>query len=1157
MGIKNSEGSARNVVTKSKEYWTNKLHHYTHESVLRQDRRILHDGYEREEIHVTIDNEISQKLLTISKGNDILILTVLATVLQINLYKYSQKSTISIGVPIYGKGNDNNSLHNVVLPLIANIDDRITFKEMIIATQKMLIESYKNQYFSLESILRLISTDDYSIMDLASINIMMKSVHSQEAIDTITHAPNNELSLCIERNNSDMDLTFIYNKALLKKSTIETLIKYYLKLLRDGLSYPQDSIKELEIITEDEKNKILYAFNDTDNIYSNDKTIHAVFEEQAKHTPHYVAASYMEEQLTYETLNKRANQLARRLRNQGISPNTVVGIMVERSLEMMIGIMAILKAGGAYLPIDPNYPKERVRFMLEDSGAELLLLKETYRDRIEDIEISNIKLDDNSIYRGMDSNLSVINTSNDLAYIIYTSGSTGQPKGTMIEHHSVINKIEWRQQQYALHEKDVILQKTPFTFDVSVWELFWWSFTGAKICFLIHEGEKDPKCIVDTIYKNKVSIIHFVPSMLHTFLDYVEGHEDRIDKLSSIKQVFTSGETLTPKLVHRFNKLLNHKNIKLSNLYGPTEATIEVSYYNCLTDAEIGVIPIGKPIHNVKLYVVDKNMNLQPIGVQGELCISGVGLSRGYINRQELTEKKFIPNPFHKENRNHRMIYKTGDLARWLPDGNIEFIGRKDHQVKIRGYRIELGEIESALIKYDYIKEAIVLPKKDKENVTYLSAYILLEQPIEVRQIREHLSGLIPEYMIPQQYIQLDEVPINHNGKIDRKALYLIDKCMDSNGEYEEPRNEIEEKMTHMWCEILQNQKIGITDNFFELGGHSLKVNIFINRMSLELNVNIALLDVFQNQTIKQIYDNLLINNKEMHCGWSDNLVLLKRGGHKNLFCIHAAQGTVDIYVKLCKYLDPSFNCRGIKIDKIDGYAPIDISIQELAERYIHVMKSVQPEGPYSLIGWSLGGNIAFEMVRQLEKVNEKVAFLGLMDTAPPINKLETERVPFTSEFEKQFINEMFNIDEAELDTSLDIEVIWIRTLEKLIDDARDISYLARNIDEDILKYVPNYKQMNIDEFIYAMNIRRSLTKSLFYFTITSKIETPIHVFKAVQSRVKVHDWIQYCHNKVELYEIQGNHYTMLQEENNEEIARIINKIINNTLITNLSVNTN
>lgn len=646
----------------------------------------------------------------------------------------------------------------------------------------------------------------------------------------------------------ELSVRFIYNRLVYSEDTIQAIEGNLLRGIQTVIHDPEILCMDMNILSELEKRELLFQFNDTIAAYPKHKTIHSVFEEQAEKTPHHIAAIFEDKKLTYLELDTAANHLAAILREKGVIPNSIVAIMVERSLEMLIGILGILKAGGAYLPIDPDYPEDRIKFMLEDSQAKIVLTQTDYVSHVEFDGIT-IPIENRIDLESKNRKIENVNSSSDLAYVIYTSGSTGKPKGVMIKHSAVINRLNWMQRKYPLTESDVILQKTPFTFDVSVWELFWWSFAGASVCFLKPGGEKIPDEMIDAIEEHKVTTLHFVPSMLAVFLEYVKNYTD-LDRLTSLKRVFASGEALNVKQVQTFNNLLFSSNgTTLHNLYGPTEATVDVSYFDCSEGYETNIVPIGKPIDNIRLYILDHNLDLMPMGAIGELCIAGDGVAVGYLNRQLLTNEKFVNNVKLANER----IYRTGDLARWLPDGNIEYMGRNDFQVKVRGNRIELGEIENQLLRIEGIREAIVLAKQDKDKNTYLCAYYVAEKAIQEAKLIEIVRQGLPDYMIPAHFIHLHSMPVTANGKLDRKALPEVDRQWRTNEERTMPRNPIETRLWQIWAEVLGIDIMSVEDNFFYLGGDSLKAIALANRINKTMGTNIKITDLYLHQSIEEM----------------------------------------------------------------------------------------------------------------------------------------------------------------------------------------------------------------------------------------------------------------------------------------------------------------
>jgi surfactin family lipopeptide synthetase A len=522
------------------------------------------------------------------------------------------------------------------------------------------------------------------------------------------------------------------------------------------------------VATSDDLERIA-RFNRTDAPFPDDVTLQELIEARVErhadesavicdgHTP----------PLTYAQLNAKVNQLAHLLRAEGVGPGHIVALMVERSYAMIIGILGIVKAGAAYLPVAPDNPPDRTAYLLHDGGVTVLLV---HRKTAQHVAFDGriIDLDDPGVYRGSMANPDLLNTPRDLAYVIYTSGSTGKPKGVMIEHRSLVNRLHWMQHAYPIGEGDVVLQKTPYYFDVSVWELFWWALSGATLCFLMPGAERNPLAIIDTIRRHHVSVMHFVPSMLNVFLEYLDGKSAGVVAgLTSVRRVFASGEALTPSHVRKFNDTWGSKAAaRLTNLYGPTEATVDVSCFDCPAHNEFETIPIGRPIDNIRLYVIREGRQV-PIGETGELCIAGVGLARGYLNLPALTAEKFTDNPANPGER----IYRTGDVARWLPDGNIEYLGREDHQVKIRGLRIELGEIESTIREHPGISDCVVVVKKYSENVILIIAYVVCREGAEFEGLKQHVKRHLPDYMVPHRFEKLDHIPMTPSGKADRKAL--------------------------------------------------------------------------------------------------------------------------------------------------------------------------------------------------------------------------------------------------------------------------------------------------------------------------------------------------------------------------------------------------
>ncbi|MBD1879528.1 non-ribosomal peptide synthetase [Coleofasciculus sp. FACHB-T130] len=653
----------------------------------------------------------------------------------------------------------------------------------------------------------------------------------------------------------------------------EAIRGYYAKTLEVMASQPSARYELSTLLSEPEQHQLLVEWNETQVDYPKDACLHQLIEAQVEKIPDNIAVVFESKQLTYQKLNQQANQVAHRLQKLGVKPEVLVGICMERSLEMVVGLLGILKAGGAYVPLDPSYPQERLAFMLEDAGVPVLLTQQHLVENLpkHNAQVLCLDADWESIAKESVENPSTRVTAENLAYVIYTSGSTGTPKGAMNTHLGICNRLLWMQDTYQLTETDRVLQKTPFSFDVSVWEFFLPLLTGSRLVVARPGGHQDSAYLVELIAQEQITTIHFVPPMLQVFLEELE-----VQKCQCLKRVICSGEALSYELQQRFFARLD---AQLHNLYGPTEAAIDVTYWACQRESELPIVPIGRAIANTQLYILDRHLQPVPVGVAGELHIGGVGLARGYLNRPDLTAQKFISNPFKNltpqppslrgkgencfpplvgEGRGESRLYKTGDLARYLPDGNIEFLGRIDNQVKLRGFRIELGEIEAALMQHPAIRETVVLLREDNPGDKRLVAYIVpKEQATGIHDLRDFLKQKLPSYMVPSAFMFLEALPLTANGKIERGALPVPENLSSSAVVYIAPRNPVEEKLAQLWTEVLDLERVGIYDNFFELGGNSLVATQLISKVRRTFQVEIPLRNLFELPTIAGLAESI------------------------------------------------------------------------------------------------------------------------------------------------------------------------------------------------------------------------------------------------------------------------------------------------------------
>ncbi|ACL76665.1 non-ribosomal peptide synthetase [Ruminiclostridium cellulolyticum] len=842
-------------------YWKKQLENPTTLELPTDKARPKTRTYEGGFESIAIPEALVPELKKLCNNQGVTMFMLILAAFQTLLHRYSGQNDIFTGTVVANR--NRAEIENTVGPFIntlvlkTNFDENPDFLCLLAKVKKTTLEAYEHQELPFDKMLEEMRLErDLSRAPLFQVMFILHNNKKAELeldgmriteIDVASDMAPFDLRLQLTETEKGIKGGFDYNISLFETETVKAISMHLIKLIESIVQKPTEKVSGLEYITETEKRQILTEFNNTDADFPEEKVIYQYLEEQAEKESENIAVILENKKLSYVELNDRANCLARLLQKNGVGRESIVALMMERSLEMITAIMAVQKAGGAYLPVDPHFPAERIDYILKDSDTGILLTHKEFGDLKIPQNIKKINLDLIDLSHGEKSNLPLIATSENIAYVIYTSGSTGKPKGTLIEHRSLVNRLNWMQKKYPLNRDDIILQKTPYTFDVSVWELFWWSIAGAKVCFLEPGAEKDPGKIVEAIEKNNITVIHFVPSMLGVFLEYL-NQTGEVSRVAGLKQVFASGEALTPSQVKAFRSLLSKNETRLANLYGPTEATIDVSYFDCDTEDELDSIPIGKPIDNTKLLIMDKNMQLQPVGVTGELCIGGNCLAREYLNKPEMTDEKFIPNPYKPNER----LYRTGDLAKWRRDGNIEYLGRIDFQVKIRGLRIELGEIEKQLTAHPDVKECVVVAWKKGEGDIHLVAYVVCENSMQAEQggIQSFLEKSLPDYMVPRIYVFLEMMPLSPNGKIDRKSLPA--PVVSTDRAYEAPRNGTEKLLADIWKKILSLDRIGINDNFFEIGGDSLKAMetiIHLKKQGMQLEIK----DLFEGQTIRNL----------------------------------------------------------------------------------------------------------------------------------------------------------------------------------------------------------------------------------------------------------------------------------------------------------------
>ncbi|AEI41578.1 non-ribosomal peptide synthetase [Paenibacillus mucilaginosus] len=843
---------------KARQYWASQVEGYaTVARIPGYNDEAGDEPFQPGQWSFTVGRELTAALTEIGKEAQVTLNTVIQAVWGLLLQRYTNSEDVVFGSVVSGRNAEVDGIEQMVglfintIPIRVRTDEHTRFVDVLGRLQQEALEAAKYDYYPLAEI--------QSLSEVKGKLVNHILIFQNNAIDELVKAPDGELGFTMsditvhEQTNYDLDvmvfpneeLTFMlsYNEAVYDRQQVRKLEDQLLRIMEAVVRSREVNVSRIDMLTEAEQRQLTEEFNATALEFAREQTVHGLIEEQAGRTPERTAVHFGGQSLTYRELNAKANQLARVLRSEGVGPDTVVGLMVPRSLEMLVGILGILKAGGAYLPLDPSHPKDRIGYMLEDAQVRLLLTSGGLEGLAGELRFGGALLDvmSEELYQGDDTSLEPVNSSRDLAYVLYTSGSTGNPKGVMVEHRQVSNFITAIVEATELTRSDSILCLTTISFDIFGLETLVPLAHGMQVIVGSEEEGSDGTKLATLIRRFGIEAMQSTPSRLKLLLEHAAFRE----ALGGMQRILIGGEELPAAL---WERLQAYDRLAVYNVYGPTETTI----WSTVKRMETGAarLTIGKPIGNTQIYMVDAQDQLTPVGVPGHMCIAGDGVTRGYLGRPELTAEKFVDNPFVPGTR----MYKTGDLARWLPSGEIEFLGRMDNQVKIRGYRIELGEIEHRLAGHAAVKEAVVTARTDESGQPYLCAYFVgLSGPVEKGELKGHLKAGLPEYMIPAYFVQLEEIPLTSNGKVNRKALPAPDESALVTGGYEAPQTAVEETLAAIWSRVLGVAQVGIHDSFFDLGGHSLKATLLMSGIHQKLQVEVPLQELFRRPTIREL----------------------------------------------------------------------------------------------------------------------------------------------------------------------------------------------------------------------------------------------------------------------------------------------------------------
>jgi len=921
---------------------------------------------------------------------------------------------------------------------------------------------------------------------------------------------------------SCLHLAISFDTSRYESGTIEGILNHLRLLLEQFAVKPDQQLCEFTLLTADDRQQ-LAAWNDTTAPYPADKTIHEVFADWARRTPDATALVLGQQSLTYHALDARSNQLARSLREIGVGPETLVGICVERSLEMVIAVLGVLKAGGAYLPLDPGYPADRLAFMIEDAAVPVLITQQSVEDRIPSVwaQIVLIDADWPEIASHSADHLVCKASPENLAYVIYTSGSTGKPKGVQVTHRGLCNLAEAHRSLFAPLDGAHVLQFASLSFDASIWEIVMALGCGAALHLASTESLLPGPALAAEIDRNGITHVTLPPSALEMLPDF---------PLPDLQTLIVAGEACSPELVSRWSR-----GRRFVNAYGPTESTVCATAWIC--DDEPQSPPIGRPLINTRAYILDRDRNPLPIGVTGELHVGGVNLARGYQRRPALTAERFIPDAL--SGKPGARLYNTGDLARFRPDGAIVFLGRGDHQVKIRGHRIELGEIEAALAQAPGVKQSAVVARLDASGANSLAAYIVGNaNATDPAALRRHLQTQLPDYMIPGVFINIESLPLSPNGKVDRNALPTPEASgRTGTRTFRPPRDTVEQKLVAIWQQVLDVRPIGVEDDFFLLGGHSLLAVRLMASIEQQFGRHLPMATLFKGPTIAQLA--AILRRESEPLAWSSLVAVQPAGTARPIFFVPGGGGNVFYLYPLAHHLGLGRPFYGLQARGLDGMSAVHSSVEEMASAYLEEILAVQPKSPYLLGGHSSGSWVAFEMARQLESRGQKVALVAVIDTPAPIPETKASDV---DEDEALYLYKIARLIERWANKDLGITYEALQPLTP----AGQMEYLeARLKTVDILPPEAGRAQVHGLVQVFKASTRNSSryrAEGPYHGTVALLRANEIHIEDTgIAMNMRANDdtwgWNQLAPANVERRIVPGDHVTMMAEPHVRTLA--------------------
>lgn len=1071
---------------------------------------------------------LSVQLAEFSRREDATLFMTLLAAFEVLLYRYTGQSDIVVGTPLANR--NRKELEGLIgffvntLALRTDLSGDPTFRELLARVREASLGAYANQDLPFEMLVEELrpvrdpSRNPIFQVIFALQNMPEADSHQSDLIikpvDVKTGRSQFDLALDVTEFEGQIYASLVYNTDLFDAPAMQLMAEHFKVLLAGLIAGVDRPISALPLLTEAESRRLLVEWNDTHAEMGEEVLLHRLFEARVERAPEAIALVFEGRRVSYEELNRRANRLAHYLRELGVGPESLVGLMMERSIEMIVGMLGILKAGGAYVPLDPASPLARLAQVLDDARLSLLLtdrpssagLPSSYQGQLICLDV-----EEGSLSQQPDRNPPCRTTGDNAAYVIYTSGSTGTPKGVLLAHRGVCNVVGALVQAFAIGRESCVLQFASLSFDASVEEIFTALTTGARLCLARRETLLSGSDLVELARAEKITVATMPPSLLAVLSP---------EQFPMLETMCSAGERCPAEVAARWSK-----GRRFVNGYGPTETTVIATTYEQV-GAGVGEPPLGRPVSNTQLYVLDHALNLVPTGAAGELHIDGVGLARGYLGRPDLTAEKFIPNPFSAEPG--ARMYKTGDVARYLPDGNVRFLGRRDEQLKLRGFRIEPGEIEAMLREHEGVLDVAVLAGEDRRGDKCLVAYVVPkiqmvpQMMVTAEELRAFSQQRVPEYMVPSFFVLLDELPLLTNGKLDRvslgaKSMAQVERVDVRVG----PRDLFEAQLVGIWEELLQVEP-DVRDNFFELGGHSLLVVQLLERVEQVTGKRLSVASLFNAPTIEALAQLLR---------WQTNLTspsplvaIQPHGALTPCFFVHPAGGSVLPYIALSRALGserPFYALEGTLGER---------KIELMAARYIDAVRAVRPDGPFLLGGWSTGGVVAFEMARQLEASGAQVAVVALLDSIAPGAGTVVDSSALITGF---FLNLGVPVDLLDPPSEQILRAGTEEQLDWVLDQARSAQLLPPDMSIMHLRHLFDLYQSDIN----AVETYRPAASPVSLLLLSAADEGDCEVENPETG------WSRLSTKKFEGYSVPGDHLTMMRPPHVSTLAEKLSVI--------------